>query len=303
MLTLLLPLWLATAAARPSPPDHPVPRPAQEPPPVQDPAPRDPIERLTAWPELVDAPRVEKDVARLRAAETETMGQQASAALVADGAMVAPLLLRGLSRELKEDARERIVAVLEAVVGAPHTRLLGEWFDDRSAVVRVWTRRKAARYADPGLRERAQAAWAKVQKLGERADPEEASVTALLLTSTGDLSQLEPVLARAQERWVQEAALLREVFGSLRGNEVGERLGAALKGAPRQRASTLLRLLAAAGTRDQLSLVAPYLDQNDNTLRVDAINACRAIVDGDPPLDRLAVFEAIEMAKQWKERL
>ena len=302
MLSLLLPLWAATPVAGPRPLPRPIERSAQVP--AQEPArPDRPIERLTAWPELRDEARVEKDVARLRAAETEAMGQQAGEALIADGAMVAPLLLRGLSRELKEDARERITAVLEAVVGAPHTRLLGEWFDDRSAVVRVWTRRKAARYADPGLRERAQAAWAKVQKLGERAEPEEVSVTALLLTSTGDLSQLERVIARAQERWVQESTLLREVFASLRGSQVGGLLGAGLKDAPRQRASTLLRLLAAAGTRDQLSFVAPYLEQNDNTLRVDAINACRAIVDGDPPLDRLAVFEAIEMAKKWKERL
>ena len=28
----------------------------------------------------------------------------------------------------------------------------------------------------------------------------------------------------------------------------------------------------------------------------------RVIVDGDEPLDKLSVFEAIEMAKKWKER-
>jgi hypothetical protein len=50
-------------------------------------------------------------------------------------------------------------------------------------------------------------------------------------------------------------------------------------------------------------LVLPFLDTNDNTLRIAAINALRGIVDGEPPIERLAVFDAIEMAKTWKERL
>ncbi len=36
---------------------------------------------------------------------------------------------------------------------------------------------------------------------------------------------------------------------------------------------------------------------------VGAINALRGIIDGDPPLDKLPVFEAIERADKWKSRL
>lgn len=263
----------------------------------------DPIERLEAWPELTDEARTEKDVARLRAANTEAMGTEAHAALVADGASAAPLLLKSLGKERGEDARARIVAVLDLIVGAPHTRLLAEWFDDRALQTRIWTRRTAARYPDPGLASAAATAWKAIEKKKDKADPEERWVTSLLLTSTGDISQLEDLLTRAGEDWKKSGTLLREVFAGLRGTAAPAALGASLEGAARKQASPALRLLAACGSETELRHVAPFLDSNDNTLRVDAINACRAIVDGEAPLDRLSVFEAIEMAKQWKERL
>ena len=31
--------------------------------------------------------------------------------------------------------------------------------------------------------------------------------------------------------------------------------------------------------------------------------AARGIVDGDPPVDRLPVFEAVELAKRWQQKL
>jgi hypothetical protein len=65
-----------------------------------------------------------------------------------------------------------------------------------------------------------------------------------------------------------------------------------------------LRLIAACGEKESAKhLVLPFLDENDNSLRVAAINALRGIVDGDPPLNKLSVFEAIERANKWKARL
>jgi TPP-dependent pyruvate/acetoin dehydrogenase alpha subunit len=49
--------------------------------------------------------------------------------------------------------------------------------------------------------------------------------------------------------------------------------------------------------------VAPYLDSEDNSIRVAAIDALRGIVDGDGPMEQQSVFRAIEMAKLWKLRL
>jgi hypothetical protein len=44
------------------------------------------------------------------------------------------------------------------------------------------------------------------------------------------------------------------------------------------------------------------LDDTDNSIRVAAINAMRGIVDGELPITNLPVFEAIELAKKWKEK-
>ena len=274
-----------------------LPAPRQDDPPPQEP------ERAESWPALVDRERVEKDVSRLRKANTEEMGEQAHAALVADGAMVAPLLLKALGKERDADARDRLRAVLDAVVAAPHTRLLAEWFDHEAVAVRVWTQRAAARWADPGLAAAARSAWQAVAKRGERAEEDERFAAALLLVSTGDTEHLEPLYERGEREWSRCGAELARVFGAVRGRGVERELVAALKGAERRRASVCLRLLAACGTRGELNAVAPFLDSNDSTLRIDAINACRGIVDGEAPLERLAVFEAIEMAKRWRERL
>ena len=64
-----------------------------------------------------------------------------------------------------------------------------------------------------------------------------------------------------------------------------------------------LRLLAGCGDASALAAVGRHLDSSDNSIRIEAINACRGIVDGDPPLARLSAFEAIEVAKKWKGRL
>jgi hypothetical protein len=62
-------------------------------------------------------------------------------------------------------------------------------------------------------------------------------------------------------------------------------------------------MLAGCGIKpDALPLVRPNLDSTDNSIRVAAINAMRGIVDGEPPIANLPVFEAIELAKKWKDK-
>ena len=64
-----------------------------------------------------------------------------------------------------------------------------------------------------------------------------------------------------------------------------------------------LRLLGGCGDEDSAKRVSPYLDSQDNQIRVAAINAARGIVDGDGPMEQLSVFKAIEVAKMWKRRI
>ena len=97
---------------------------------------------------------------------------------------------------------------------------------------------------------------------------------------------------------------IRDSLGAVRGREATDRIAARLEDADRARTVAVLNLLGGCGERARaVPLVKPYLDSTDNSIRIAAINALRGIVDGEPPLDKLSVFDAIERAKRWKERV
>jgi hypothetical protein len=62
-------------------------------------------------------------------------------------------------------------------------------------------------------------------------------------------------------------------------------------------------MLAGCGDDSILTAVGKHLASTDNSILVEAINACRGIVDGSLPLPRLSAFQAIELAKEWRARL
>lgn len=262
-----------------------------------------PVERLEKWPRLRDKERVSLNVQKLRRAETDEMERQAREALLADGAMVAPTLLKVLERERDEDVAERIVGVLDGIVGAPHTRLLAPYFANRALAVRTWSLRRAAVHADPGLREAAAGAWTRVLKKKDKADAEDRYAAALCLVSTGDTVGMDALVERARTGWKNHKRELRAVMEAVRGDAATDPVLAHLRSGDRKTKSAALRLLAGCGTEQALRALRPYLESTDNTLRVDAINACRGIVDGEGPLEKLPVFEAIELAKRWRERI
>lgn len=264
---------------------------------------REEVKRLTAWPEPRDSRQLKVDVARLRKANTEEMGTQAHIALVAEGAAAAPSLISALGKEKGESARERITDVLEAVTGAEHTRLLAAEFGDKSELVRIWCLRRVAAFPDSGVREAAVAALQRVEK-EKKPSEEELYVAALCCTSAGDHAGLERLAKRAEEDWKDSGTEIRTALESVRGKEATAAFTPLLSSDKRNLKVTGLNLLAGAGEAEAaVPLIKPFLDDTDNTLRVAAINALRGIVDGEPPLDKLPVFEAIELANEWKKRI
>ena len=264
------------------------------------------IERLTKWPSPNDARQLKIDVARLRKANTEEMGTQAHHALVAEGAAAAPALIDALGKEKKEAGRERILDVLNAITGAEHTRLMAEEFDSKSDVVRIWCLERVAGFPDPGVKDAAVAALHRAENASEKGKATEAELyaAALCCTSAGDLSGLQRVAKRAEADWKASGAEIRIALESVRGKEATLAYRDLLSSEKRGVVVTGLRLLAGCGDPETaVPLVGPFLDNTDNTMRVAAINALRGIVDGDPPLDKLPVFEAIELAGKWKQRI
>lgn len=272
----------------------------------------DEVERLEAWPAVEDEHQVELDVERLRKARTKEMGEQAHAGLVAAGAGVVPELLTVFAREKDEDAVERIEAVLLAVTGAAHTRLLARSFEDESDRVRCFALARVAAFPDRGVRpqasaalERARARVAKEKKPKKGSTArEEAYRAALCCAASGSVEGLEELVERAADGWKKSGAEIRVALEAVRSPEATALVAPVLKEEARERRVAALRVLAGCGDEESATgIVAPFLDSSDNTLRVAAINALRGIVDGEPPLDKLAVFEAIERAGAWKKRL
>lgn len=264
----------------------------------------DEIKRLEAWPDLGKAKSQAKtDIQRLRKARTPEMAEEAEVGLVQAGAGIVPLLLPALGKEREPEALERMEAVLTRVTGAEHTRLLAEFFDDGAGGVRTFALRRVASFPDAGVRAGAEKAFARVAKLGEKAEREELYAASLCAASSGSLESFDTLASWSPKRWATRGAEMRAAVGALRGEAATAKALEHLKSTDRERTVVALHLLSACGDASSTEHVKPFLDSDDNSIRVAAINALRGIVDGEPPLERLPVFDAIELAKKWKTRV
>jgi hypothetical protein len=292
---LILAALLFAPSARDARPAAPA---DERPAPAQEPAPE--IARLTAWPAPADADALRRDVERLRKARTPEMAAGARAGLAAAGAAAVPELLDALAKERSPEARGRIAASIGELTGAAHTRLLARELERPAPAVRIVALRRMAAFPDPGLRD---AAEAHRDALGAEAGAEEVYAAALFATSTGSLAGLEELCRAAGAAWNERAQEMLPALRGARGREASALAARWLAGPERERRLGALRLLAGVGDAAAARAVVPALDDQDPAVRVAAINALRAIVDGAPPLEQLPVFEAIEHAQRWKERM
>lgn len=292
------------------------PEPGKTPPvPVKPPA--EPVKRLEAWPkfESDQLKTVKTDIERLRKSNTPEMGKSAEEALVAAGGGIVPLLLPVLPKEADEDAKARITRTLVRVTTAEHSRLLQSEFENKSVEIRTWAMRRCAAWGDAGLKPAAEAALERVKKLGDKADAEELYAASLCATSAGSTAGLAGLHRWAIDAWGKRGVEMRTALDGLRGPAATEivlayikpedypKLNAALMPtADRQRVVAALNLLAGCGDKLSLSRVKPFLDSNDNSIRIAAINAVRGMADGEGPVADLPVFDAIELAKKLKSK-
>ncbi|MDF1800976.1 MAG: hypothetical protein P1V81_17540 [Planctomycetota bacterium] len=249
---------------------------------------------------------ISKELGRVRKAGTPEMAEGGRDALIEIGDAAGPALLKALEKERKEEARERIAEVLVALTDRRHSRLFAAEFDSKSEHVRLFALERASTFPDPAIRKQAEAAFAaaKEREGTKKEVKHELYFAALALCSSGSIEGLDVLHARALEDWGKCGQQVRAAIEALRGPEASERVAALLDASDRKATVAALRLLAGCGTKESAGpLVKPLLDSPDNSIRVAAINAARGIVDGEPPLDRLPVFEAVELANKWKARL
>jgi hypothetical protein len=264
--------------------------------------PRQEIVHLTEWPKPADKAQVALDIERLCKARTPEMAVQAREALEATGDSTVPFLLERMGKERDEAALKRVREVLIANTKAAHTRLLAKEFENRSGATRTFSLWRCAAFPDKEIRPAAEKAWTRLKKLGDKAAPEELYAAALCAASAGSVEGLDVLQASALKSWERRGVEIRAAIEGARGPDATKLVVAKLEGADQKQKVAVLRMLAGCGDSSALPSVRRFLDDDDNQIRVAAINACRGIVDGDPPLEQLPVFEAIETAKKWKER-
>jgi HEAT repeat protein len=264
------------------------------------------IERLEAWPELERKlrSRLKIEIDKLRKAATPGMESSAREALAELGAKAAPRLLLALAGERKQEARERFASVLEELTDARHTRLLAEFFDNKSLELRVFCLRRVAGFPDPGVRAAAEKAWKRICALDEkdRADERELYGAALAATSSGSIQALDAVLERAKSNWRKEAKTIRAACEGARSESATEKLLKRLKGTKQERLAAL-RMLSGCGTKTALPELKLLLNSSNQPVRMATIDALRGIVDGAPPLGKTSVFDTIREIDAWKERI
>lgn len=264
--------------------------------------------KLEAWPELPKGSALKKEIARLRKGSSEAMIEESSAAIAELGAGAVPDLLAALGSstlkgEKHDDAAERIAEALDAVTGLAHTRLIAAEFTHKSPRVRSWALARAGALPDPGTAEAAAAALALAREKPDKDFPDLPYAAAMACASAGNLDGMDLIQARAKDDWGDVGPSVRRAMECVRGDAATELVLDQMAGKDRANQVAYLRLLAGCGTKKALAEVKSHLEGSDNSLRIAAINACRGIVDGEAPIERLSAFQAIEKAKSWAERI
>jgi len=280
---------------------------AEDPPKKEEPSKTAPkvVEHLTAWPQPADKDQLMTDIERVVKANIPEMAEGGKNGLLAEGAAGVPFVLERFGRERDEDVKKRLFEILVATTSAEQTRLLAKEFGGKQLGSRTFALWRAAQFPDPEIKKDADLAWTRVQKLGDKADVDERYAAALCCASTGSIVGLAGLwdATVTPKEWDKKKHELRAALAGARGKEATAFVLAKLDDKTDRKVKVaVLRMLAGCGDKDSASRVRPFLDDEDNQIRIAAINALRGIIDGADPIDNLSAFEAIEMAKKWKSR-
>lgn len=224
-------------------------------------------------------------------------------AVAAAGAAAVPFLLDRYGKERAEDARDRLHDVLVEATNGSMTRLLAARFEDKNELVRGFVLWRAAAFPDAELKAAAEKAWARAEKAGKKTSADERYATALCCASAGSMAGFDALWEAVSGKWDKKKRELRAALDGARSKEASAWALAKLKADDRKAAVAALRMLAGCGVKDDASRIKGLLDNEDNSIRVAAINALRGMVDGEGPLEDISAFEAIETARKWKGRV
>lgn len=268
---------------------------------AQDPAPKPapptppPAVRPDDWPALK---QTEKDRVRALAKqfhkEDQKLHEEARQQLQGIGAGAAPVLLR-LVTDRAENVNEELFRVLDQIVTADHAALLAREVGTPSVELRRYLLRRLCRFGGADLVPVFTTAAADK-------DGDVAFYASLGLLANKQKAGLATVLAAARTRWSQVGDLVAEVLPAARSGDCATWVFEAIAQAQPAEQMAGLRLLRYLMVEQQRMLLRTYLQASEHTVKREAVNTAR-VLHGEAPIENLSVFQAIEMAKQWLERL
>jgi hypothetical protein len=257
--------------------------------------PSPPAGRTAEWPPLkdTDKEKLQALVVQFRK-DNPQLREDAKAQLIALGAGAAPLLMQQVT-DRPDGVNEQLFAVLDAILTKEHAPLMAREVKKPRPDLRRYLMLRLARFGDRSL--------APVfESMQQDKDEPTAFYARLALFSFGKKEPLPDVIAYTKAHWNDVAPLLAEVLAPVRSRELADVVFEAIAKAPVPDKMTGLRLLRHLMIKEQGVVLRSYLEASDHAVKREAVNTAR-VLHGEPPIDNLSVFQAIEMAKEWAKKL
>jgi len=271
------------AAAQDEPPTSPAPQQDAEPP------------KLDEWPALkqTDKDRVLALAGQFRKADPELQAN-ATKDLLALGAGAAPLLFQQVA-DRTDNQNTQLFAVFDTMLDRQHGALMARECKKPRVALRRYLIQRMCAFADKDLLPVLMAATKDKDELTAFY----AQLGALVLQQKEGVA---PVLTYTKLHWKEVADFVATVLPAGRSHDTGIWVWESITNAPAADQMAGLRLLRYLATKEQASLLRRYLEASDHTVKKEAVNTAR-VLHGEQPLENLPVFQAIEMSKQWLEKL
>jgi hypothetical protein len=155
--------------------------------------------------------------------------------------------------------------------------------------------RRLCRFAEPTL-------LAQLTATMQDKDEQTAFYAALGALALKHREALGPVLDYSKLHWPEVSALVAETLPAAKGRETAEWVFERIAKATAADQMAGLRLLRSLTDLSQAPLLKTYLAASDHAVKREAVNVARAL-HGEAPVDNLPVFQVIEMAKAWQQKL
>lgn len=258
------------------------------------PAPK-PAPHASSWPELDGKlNREARNQVKQFQKDGEQLHRKAHQRLVELGAGVAPILIP-MVHDRDNNVNTSLFSVLDEVCTPRHATLLAKEVGRPSLALRRYLLRRLGGFHDTAVHA------VMTDSLKDK-DAEVRFQAALGLLGLADVDGIDVVLQAARERWPETRAQIEATLTPARKAVTADKVLAHIARAQPTDQMAGLRVLRFLMEKRQASTLRHYLTAADFAVKREAINTAR-VLHGEAPLEKLSSFQAINLAKQWLQKL